>query len=422
MRQARQVRAWLPMVSANPQFDALQAAARARFATLGLPTRRMEDWHYTDLARLLPPADIPAKPGKMEAPTYFKTAQTARLVFIDGILDKGQSDMAKLAKLDGIEVTPLAEGLAEGSEILQFPQEEQDDALLSANLGYLQDGVIISVRKPLPHPVEIVWAGSDKAHANYGRICLNLAEQASLCLIETHCGAGVAHLVNDINIGAGAKLTHIKLHEGAPTHTALVTTRMALAQNASLHDFTLCLSAALGRHENRLRFTGQGANADMAAVILGSGQQHTDITTECDPEICATQSQTTVRAVLTDKARGVFQGKVIVRPDAQFVNAEQHTASLMLSKRAEMNAKPSLEIFADDVVCAHGSTIGELDKDAVFFLRSRGLSENAARNLLVQGFIDEALMHVQDTHLRADLQERVAQQLATHFADLGAES
>lgn len=405
------------MVSANPQFDALQAAARARFATLGLPTRRMEDWHYTDLARLLPPADIPAKPGRMDAPNYFKTTQPARLVFIDGILDKAQSDMAELERLDGIEVTPLEEG----SDILQFPKEEQDNALLAANLGYLQDGVIISVSKPITRPVELVWAGSDAAHANYGRVCLNLAEQASLCLIETHCGAGVAHLVNDINIGAGAKLTHIKLHEGTPTHAALVMTRMDLAQDASLHDFTLCLSAALGRHENRLRFMGQGASADMAGVILGSGAQHTDITTECDHEMPATQSQTTVRAVLTDKARGVFQGKVIVRPDAQQVNAEQHTASLMLSKEAEMNAKPALEIFADDVACAHGATIGEIDQDAVFFLRSRGLSENAARNLLVQGFIDEALMHVSDTHLRADLQARVAQQLATHFTNLGDE-
>jgi len=416
------------MVSANPQFDALQAAARARFATLGLPTRRMEDWHYTDLARLLPPADIPAKPGRMDAPNYFKTAQPARLVFIDGILDKAQSDMAAFERLDGIEVTPLAEGLAERSDILQFPKEEQDNALLAANLGYLQDGVIICVRKPLTRPVEIVWAGSDATHANYGRVCLNLAEQASLCLIETHCGAGVAHLVNDINIGAGAKLTHIKLHEGAPMHdgrvrhAALVTTRMDLVQDASLHDFTLCLSAALGRHENRLRFMGQGANADMAGVILGRGQQHTDITTECDHAMPATQSQTTVRAVLTDKARGVFQGKVIVRPDAQLVNAEQHTASLMLSKEAEMNAKPALEIFADDVACAHGSTIGELDENAIFFLRSRGLSESAARNLLVQGFIDEALMHVSDTHLRADLQARVAQQLATHFTGLGVKT
>ena len=408
------------MASVNPQFDALQAAARARFATLGLPTRRMEDWHYTDLARLLPPADIPEKPGRMDAPAYFKTAQPARLVFIDGILDRAQSDMAELARLDGIDITPLAEG----SAFLQFPKEEQDNALLAANLGYLQDGVIISVSKPITRPVELVWAGSDAAHANYGRICLNLAEQASLCLIETHCGAGVAHLVNDISIGAGAKLTHIKLHEGAPmhdmpvAHAALVMTRMELAQDASLHDFTLCLSAALGRHENCLRFTGQGATADMAAVILGSGQQHTDITTTCDHEMPATQSQTTVRAVLTDKARGVFQGKVIVRPDAQLVDAEQHTATLMLSKEAEMNAKPALEIFADDVACAHGSTIGEIDQEAVFFLRSRGLSENAARNLLVQGFIDEALLHVNDTHLRATLQERVAQQLATHFMGL----
>jgi Fe-S cluster assembly protein SufD len=167
-------------------------------------------------------------------------------------------------------------------------------------------------------------------------------------------------------------------------------------------------------------FTAAGAHAELHSAVLGRGDNHADFTYVIDHQAAETSSNTTAYNVLDAASRGVFQGKVIVRKDSQHVDAQMQTRAMMLSEGAEMDAKPELEIYADDVVCAHGSAIGELDKDALFFLRARGLDEASAIYLLVAGFIEQVLSHIDDEVMADSLRALVAQKIAAQFSIEGA--
>ena len=173
---------------------------------------------------------------------------------------------------------------------------------------------------------------------------------------------------------------------------------------------------ALARQQARVALLASGAHAELHSAVLGGGENHADFTYEIDHQAANTSSNTTAYNVLDEAARGVFQGKVIVRPDAQHVDAQMQTRAMMLSDKAEMDAKPELEIYADDVACAHGSAIGELDRDALFFLRARGLSAADARYLLVAGFIEQALAHIDDEAMAETLRVLVAAKITDRFS------
>jgi Fe-S cluster assembly protein SufD len=182
----------------------------------------------------------------------------------------------------------------------------------------------------------------------------------------------------------------------------------------------LVTGGALARHEANVAFTARGAHAELHSAVLGRGENHADFTYLIDHQAADTSSNTSAYNVLDAAARGVFQGKIIVRKDAQHVDAQMQTRAMMLSEGAEMDAKPELEIYADDVVCAHGSAIGELDKDALFFLRARGLDEASAIYLLVAGFIEQVLSHIDDEVMADSLRALVAQKIAAQFSIEGA--
>ena len=169
-----------------------------------------------------------------------------------------------------------------------------------------------------------------------------------------------------------------------------------------------------------MAFAAAGAHAELHSAVLGRGDNHADFTYVIDHQAAETSSNTTAYNVLDAASRGVFQGKVIVRKDAQHVDAQMQTRAMMLSEGAEMDAKPALEIYADDVVCAPGSAIGELDKDALFFLRARGLDEASAIYLLVAGFIEQVLSHIDDEVMADSLRALVAQKIAAQFSIEGA--
>ena len=193
-----------------------------------------------------------------------------------------------------------------------------------------------------------------------------------------------------------------------------------MAEGAQFKSVALVSGGALARHEARVALMAEGAHAELHSAVLGRDKNHADFTYEIDHQAADTSSNTTAYNVLDDASRGVFQGKVIVRQDAQHVDAQMQTRAMMLSDGAEMDAKPELEIYADDVACAHGSAIGELDRDALFFLRARGLDEAAARHLLVAGFIEQVLAHIDDTALADVLRGLLAQKITAQFADAEA--
>ena len=203
--------------------------------------------------------------------------------------------------------------------------------------------------------------------------------------------ASFADIVTDIAIGEGARLNHIKLQDEASDAVHLATMRARLAAEAKLSSFTLTLGCGVSRGQSFVLFSGEGAEANIDGAYALRGNQHADQFCVIDHAVPACSSHTLFKGVLDGKSEGVFQGKVIVRPHAQKSDGRQMTHALLLSRDAAMNAKPELEIYADDVQCAHGSTVGELSKEAIFYLRSRGIPEVEARRLLVLAFLDEAL-------------------------------
>jgi len=404
--------------------EQLRRDAQTAFKGLGWPGRKQENWHYTDLSRMmpLPETSVAASSSadgqgeeQADVPDCFAGLRPVRLVFQDGVLvmPSGQTDITGEAdKIDGLDITPLAQTPEAFAEMLAGEYDYRQDALLAANLGYLTDGVSISVTGEIKRPLEIVWQGSTAESVAYGRVRVQMSAGASLTLIENHQGAGVTHLVNEFDLADSAHLTHIKIQDTEPEQITLALNLGLLAADSRLQSICLGLSGKLGRHENRIKLNGAGAHGETAAVILGSGDRHMDMTTVMEHAVADTTSNTLARAVLGDKSCGVFQGKVIVHRDAQHVEAYQNSNALMLSTGAVMNAKPELEIYADDVECAHGSAIGEIDRDALFFLQSRGIEQSAARGLLIQGFLADVLDRIAD----ADLQDTLKEQINRHLS------
>jgi Fe-S cluster assembly protein SufD len=233
---------------------------------------------------------------------------------------------------------------------------------------------------------------------------------------------GYANVVFDIHLGEGAELTLLRSQQAG--HQVGLS-RVTLEQDARYKSVAMISGGTLARHEAHVTLKAAQAHAELHSAVLGHGLSkaatHADFTYVIEHQAADTSSNTSAYNVLDGNARGVFQGKIIVRPDAQRVDAQMQTRAMMLSEGAEMDAKPELEIYADDVVCAHGSAIGELDRDALFFLRSRGLDEATARQLLVAAFLEQVTTHIDDEGLSEIMRQLVDTKINTLLGNLSGE-
>jgi Fe-S cluster assembly protein SufD len=386
-----EAQAYFDRVSGTLSGDATaRADALAAAEAIGLPTRRQEAWHYTDVTRLLGMA----AEDRIDA-VDFSTVSPLMAVFDNGKL------------VD----TPKADGLA-------FHRFEAapvgDDAMLNYNAALAQDGLNVELSGSLAQPIVLTTTGSEAMHLHHK---IKLADGAKAMLVDNHMSAAYTNARFDIELGAAAELTLIRSQQAGHQISAA---QITLAREARFKSVALVSGGALARHAARIALMAEGAHAELHSAVLGRGKNHADFTYEIDHQAAHTSSNTTAYNVLDDAARGVFQGKVIVRKDAQHVDAQMQTRAMMLSDGAEMDAKPELEIFADDVACAHGSAIGELDRDALFFLRSRGLDEASARYLLVAGFIEQVLAHIEEDGLADALRGLLAQKMSAQFSNAEA--
>jgi Fe-S cluster assembly protein SufD len=380
-----------------------EAAIKA-FAEAGLPHRRLEDWKYTDLRQALEKAAFAPAPEHKTAvilpeksgAAAFASIDTHKLVFVNGRFNEGLSSTAHLPK--GVELYRLAEALNEqwAKALIERRMDEarQAENIVELNTAMMADGMALRIRKgvTLDKPLHLVFVAAD-AGASHTRNLVLLEAGADAAILESHLGgkAALSDIVSDIDIGAGAVLRHVKLQDETADTVHLSTLRATLAEKARLESFTLTLGCGLSRAQNFIRFAGEGAHARVDGAYALREKQHFDVFSVVDHAVPGCTSHTMFKGVLDGEAEGVFQGKVIVRPDAQKTDGRQMTQALLLSRDASMNAKPELEIYADDVQCAHGSTVGELSRDAIFYLRSRGIPEAEARRLLVLAFLDEAI-------------------------------
>ena len=392
------------------------------YARRGLPHRRIEDWKYTDLRNLmreiLPQAPAPDQVALDAAAKALKAHAikgVRRLVLVDGFFAPGLSDLSDIE--DGLKIQTLREILESGSwpslnrlMVTQAvnPAEDRSDPMVALNAAMMTDGAIIEVfgGTQLARPLHIVHvAASATPAAMFTRSSLRLGKGATATLIESFIAVkDVAtyqiHNAVMLVVGAEARLDHIRLAEDSRDAFNISSAAVGLGAKAHLNTFALTTGAGVSRFQAFIECAGEGAKIETNGVNLLNGKQHADTTLFIDHTVPNCSSREVFRAVVDDRAHSVFQGRIVVRPDAQKTDAKMMTRALLLSDEAEADNKPELEIFADDVTCGHGATSGALDESLLFYLRARGLPEKEAQSLLIQAFVGEAIESIASDSLR----------------------
>ncbi len=394
--------------------DARQQAFEA-YERAGLPHRRIEDWKYTDLRVLmrevLPLAAAPAAAALKRAAaavTLHAMAGTARLVLVDGVYAAELSDLDGLDA--GVRVRAVRDLLEESGNEARgdlLNVNVADNPMISLNAAMMTDGVLITVADGTvaSKPIQIVHVATRGSAAAYTRSFLQLGKRARATLIENFVGAegAKAYQANDaviVWIGEGAELEHVRLMADASDAVNVSTAVFTIGARARLNTFNMTSGGHVSRYQGHITFAGEGAHVATNGVNLLNGRQHGDTTLFMDHAVPNCESREVFRAVVDDRGHSVFQGRIIVRPDAQKTDAKMMTRALLLSDEAEADNKPELEIFADDVTCGHGATTGALDESLLFYLRARGLPEKEAQALLIQAFVGEAIESIADDGLR----------------------
>ncbi len=403
-----------------PGGNAIQEARRkamAAFASAGLPGRGNEHWHYTNLRQMLTDVLPLARPGRPVAPTPTDAAthalaglDCAVMAFVDGFFRPELSDLTGLG--DGVHIAPLSGALARDNSDILVTDKDDDDPLVHLNSAFATDGAVIRLETGVKaaRPLHLLHLGSAaEASSSFQRVRIDLADGADLTLLETHAGGnGFSNRVTQMTLATGARLHRIRLQNEGMNAQYFSHSATRLSESARLDDFVFSMGAGLARSQASVRFTGENAHAALAGATLIGDHQHHDITLTIKHSAPGCTSTEAFRSVIDGEARGIFQGQIIVDPGAQKTDARMKSDGLLLSDTAEFDTKPELEIYADDVQCAHGATSGELDAEALFFLRARGIPLPRARALLISAFIDSVLAGVQDEAIRACL-EQVAQ-------------
>jgi Fe-S cluster assembly protein SufD len=392
--------------------------AIGRFESLGLPHRRIEAWKYTDLRNTLKQA-LPPKVGDSTQVTEADVAAALgpmadiaadRAVFVNGTY---RPELSQLASLKDILGSPLSAALNDKSDkdaadLLRLNGRD-DDAVLALNTAYVTDGAVVAIAKKakLAKPLLLVFVrAGDEQHLVATRNVVSVGDGAEATIIEAYVSVpgaavnGQHNTATEIAVGDGAMVTHIKCTVDAGGAMHLANWLVDVGAGADHRGFQFTSGVALARNELAITFKGEDAKIDVSGVFLARETQHIDTTMVVDHAVPACESRELFKVVLEDEARGIFQGKVIVRPDAQKTDGKQMAQVLMLSPNAEFDSKPELEIYADDVVCGHGSTSADLDEDLLFYCRSRGIPEADARALLIESFVGEALAKLEREDVR----------------------
>ncbi|MHC2462800.1 Fe-S cluster assembly protein SufD [Bradyrhizobium embrapense] len=385
------------------------------YERLGLPHRRIEDWKYTDLRALmrevlpLAPAPDAAALGRAADAVKLRAIDgVRRLVLVDGAFAPELSDLG--TPEEGLSIRPLREVLDAGDGALSAQAFASDisNPMIALNGAMATDGVVIEIANGavLAQPLHIVHVASGTAPAStFTRSLLRLGRDTGVTLVERYlAGEGAkAYQTHDglvVAIGDNARLDHVRLVEDAVDAFNISSATVSLGAHAHFNTFSLTSGGHVSRYQLTITCAGEGSKVETNGVNLIKGNQHADTTLFMDHAVPHCASREIFRAVVDDRAHSVFQGRIIVRPDAQKTDAKMMTRALLLSDDAEADNKPELEIFADDVTCGHGATTGALDQSLLFYMRARGLPEKEAQALLIQAFVGEAIETIASDALR----------------------
>ena len=388
-----------------PAIAALREAAAAAFRRSGIPTRRVEAWRYTDLGALGQMEFREPLTAVTEQPSLPAARTDYRAVFVNGRFRADLSALPPFAR-------PLADALPDVAAMLRAPNALSPMEAVNAML--FEDGLVLELAAGAEgSTVELLSVVTGSVPMAFcPRHVVRLGEGASLVLIETSIGPSHSrHLHNpvlDVDVAAGAKLAHVRVQREPAGAFHLAQVNVSVASDGVYDGFALNAGGRVARSEIRVTLSGERAEAHLNGAQLASDGQVADITTEIDHAEQNCRSRQTVKTVLAGHSRGVFQGRILVRRPAQKTDGYQMNQALLLSEAAEMDSKPQLEIYADDVKCSHGATVGALDEAQLFYMRSRGIPAAPARAMLVRAFLDEAIGDVSSEPARAALEEAVA--------------
>ncbi len=392
-----------PELPAEPQawLGRLRAEALERANSLTLPTLRDEDWRFTDLAPLyaqaLKPAARAASPVGVGLEPVIAPEAPARLVFLDGEFAPTLSSPSR----EGIIVTTLAAALETHASLVEANLGRhagfRDDAFRALNTAHLSDGALVVVPRNAAGstPIQLVFAGTQAGVAVHPRCLIVAGPGSEVTVLEDyvglHDGVYCVNAVTEIAVGANAHLRHVRRQQEGPAAFHIATCAVRLERDASYKAVAVAVGARLSRYDLNVRQAGEGTHCQIDGLALLNERQLGDTHSFVDHAHPHGTSRQLHKCVAGGHAHAVFNGRILVRPGAQRTDSSQQSRNLLLSRRAHVDTKPQLEIFADDVKCAHGATVGQLEAEELFYLRSRGLAESAARALLTYGFAAEVV-------------------------------
>lgn len=376
--------------------DAQRAARQeqlGRFLAAGFPTPRSEAWHYTDLAALNERQFVPAPAGELP-PAVELLADAERLVYVNGHLDSAHSTATAL----------------HGDN----PAADNGDAVSALNAAFASGGLHLNLgrNERLPRPLQVLLAGvADAAPAMvHQRHRIELGENAEATVLFQFLGRGGGRFGTqtiDVRLAAGARLTLYRVQDETADATLLTRIDARLGRDSRLEAVAVDCGGGLVRHDFNVVLAEAGAEATLSGLYMPAAGGHVDNQTRISHAAPHCRSRELFKGIVDARARAIFVGKVVVQPGAQKTDSEQRVANLLLSRKAEVNAKPELEIYADDVKCAHGATVGQLDEKALEYLRSRGIGTDEARALLLHAFGVEVLERIGIPALRRSLASRL---------------
>lgn len=412
----------------NPSWLApIRQAAISRFSEIGFPTTKDEEWKYTSVAPIVKVPFRPAVPDS-NGPTSDRVAQATigepactRLVFVNGRYSEELSSIRSLPQ--GVKAGSLSAHLASEPAALEpylaRYARYQEQAFVALNTAFMEDGAYVHVPRGvvIPEPICLLFVSTAQKEpaVSYPRNLILVDEGSQATILEGYFGLdnGIyfTNVVTEIVAGPSAMIDHYKLtaeSDGA-FHVATQQAHLDRASNLSSH--SISVGGALVRNDVNASLEGEGVECILNGLYVVSGQQHVDNHTRIDHVRPHCSSRELYKGVLDGKAKGVFNGKIYVHKNAQKTDARQANKNLLLSKDAWINTKPQLEIYADDVKCTHGSTIGQLDQDAIFYMRSRGLGLEAARRLLTQAFASDMVQRIKIEAMQARLDQLLGDKL-----------
>ncbi len=410
---------------------ALRQAAIERFAELGFPTTRDEEWRYTNVAALARGSfRLPNGAGTLVTPLleglaseYGESAYAARLVFVDGRWSPELSAVGSLPQ--GVRAGSLSAALAETPELLEPHLGKYagfaDHPFVALNTAFFQDGAFLHVPRgaAVEQPILLLFLATSPDGAEslvtHPRSLIVAGESSQATVVEVYAGQGGrghwTNAVTEVVTCPGSSIDHYRLQQEHLRAFHVATLQVQQERDSVFSSHAFALGGGLARTDVNAFLDGEGIECTLNGLYLGAGEQVIDNHTRIDHARAHCASHELYKGILDDRSRGVFNGKIFVHQDAQKTDAKQTNNALLLSEDAEIDTKPQLEIYADDVRCTHGATIGQLDPDALFYLRSRGIEREAARNLLTYAFASEIVERVRVDALRERLEKLVLARL-----------